>query len=88
MTACLTNYIYEQAGCALDWFTNQTNGFPACTNISQVKNIANTMFLLKSVSYPEIKDTTGKNLLIARFLKGLLRTNARENRLKPKHFRS
>ncbi|XP_023331359.1 uncharacterized protein LOC111703606 [Eurytemora carolleeae] len=59
MTACLTNYIYEQAGCALDWFTNQTNGFPACTNISQVKNIAKTMFLLKSVSYPEIKDTTG-----------------------------
>ena len=46
------------------------------------------MFLLKSVSYPEIKDTTGKNLLIDRFLKGLLRKNARENRLKPKHFRS
>ena len=70
MTACLTNYIYEQAGCALNWFTNQTNGYPACTNISQVKNIANTMFLLQSVSYLEIKDTTGKKLLLDRFLKG------------------
>ena len=70
MTACLTNYIYEQAGCALNWFTNQTNGFPASTNIYQVKNIANTMFLLQSVSYPEIKDTTGKKLLLDRFLKG------------------
>ena len=60
-TDCVFSYVYQTAGCQLDWFSKPAGNIPVCTNLKEIRKLydIDMMYTFNKWTYRTISRASG-----------------------------